>query len=271
MMHIAAKDLISEYQRGERDFRGSYLARANLGGANLGGANLGGANLQWAYLEGANLQWAYLENANLGGAKLGRANLQWANLEDAKLGRANLEDANLQWANLEGAYLEGAYFEGAYLEDANLEDANLQWANLERAKLEGARLEGARLEGARLEGAYFCGTCLDPLNHIEKISDEILENAGFEVEGDFVVGYRTEVSTVTGTTKYIPGAVYTAPYFSTDTSTACHPGLYFAPLEWMKKHYQFYKYVRVAAVNGEIVHARGKWRAKRLIVLPLGD
>jgi hypothetical protein len=265
------EQLIDEYRRGERDFRGSYLIRADLRDADLRGADLEDAKLEWANLERANLERANLEDANLERANLEVANLVGAKLRDANLEGANLVGAKLERAKLRFANLRDAKLEGANLVGAKLEWANLENANLERANLERAYLERANLEWANLEWAYFCGTCLDPLNHIEKISDEILIGAGFEVEGDFVIGYRTEFSMNVGHTKYIPGAVYTAPYFSTDSKTECHPGLYFAPLKWMKKHYSGYTHVRVAALNGEIIHAENKWRAKRLMVLPLKD
>jgi hypothetical protein len=231
---MKAFELIKKYNNGERDF-----SFAHLRGAELTEANLVGANLSNADLTDADLYEANLSNADLTGATLWETGLNYANLSGANLTGADLREACINRANLSGANLTGADLSSADLIDTDFTGANLT------------------------------GTCLDPRNHIKKISNEALAAAGFEVDGDFVIGYRTEFSMNAGCTKYIPGKVYTAPYFSTDTSTECHPGLYFAPLAFFEKWYKFCRHVRVAAVNGEIVHARGKWRAKRLMVLPL--
>ena len=49
------RDIIAEYNAGNRDFSWANLSGANLSGANLSRANLSGANLSRANLSGANL------------------------------------------------------------------------------------------------------------------------------------------------------------------------------------------------------------------------
>lgn len=94
-------DIVNEYKRGKRDFRGVNLEGADLESANLCGANFDGANLR-----GANLRWANLRGANFRGANLERADLRAANLMRAK--------------NLDGAYLYGVNLRGANLDEVNI-------------------------------------------------------------------------------------------------------------------------------------------------------
>lgn len=54
----SARELLTRYQAGERDFKGAYLEGVNLRHTCLVGANLIGAKLQQASLSGANLQHA---------------------------------------------------------------------------------------------------------------------------------------------------------------------------------------------------------------------
>ena len=60
-----AKELLSRYHEGERDFRQACLRRVQLQGADLSGANLHRAELASADLRKANLSQADLSEANL--------------------------------------------------------------------------------------------------------------------------------------------------------------------------------------------------------------
>ena len=82
------RDIISEYKKGIRDFRGAYLRGAylrgaDLGGAYLGGADLGGADLgkQWIVQGGTRSDgyWFMLTNFTGEGVrvKAGCRNLPW--------------------------------------------------------------------------------------------------------------------------------------------------------------------------------------------------
>jgi hypothetical protein len=77
---MTGDELVTQYQQGERDFRGAYL--------------------RGAYLYAVNLEDANLEDANLYGADLRRANLQGADLS-----RATLRRADLRYVNLEGVIM----------------------------------------------------------------------------------------------------------------------------------------------------------------------
>jgi len=220
---------------------GAYLSGANLWGANLSGADLAGANLSGANLSGANLSEADLRGANLSEADLFQANLWGADLREANLREANLREANLREANLR---------------EANLREANLREANL----------SGAYLRGANLSGAYLSWTCLDPDAQLPAISDEEITQAGLEIDGDWVYGWRTKRSQVVGNAIYEPG-IYTAPVFSVDTETSCHPGIYIAGEAWLRDNYPGTDIVRCRCRRIELLHAGDKWRCKQLEVL----
>ena len=93
-----AKQLISEYNEGRRDF-----SNADLRGADLREANLREADLRGANLSGATLRAADLREANLRGADLRAADLREANLRGADLREADLSGADLSEADLSGA------------------------------------------------------------------------------------------------------------------------------------------------------------------------
>jgi uncharacterized protein YjbI with pentapeptide repeats len=129
----------------ERNFKGAYLERTNLGKADLRGVQLQGANLIRAQLQGANFRGAQLQ-----GAILFQAHLQAASLIDAQLQGADLSFARLQGATLSWAHLQGA----------NLYSADLRGALLLGTQLQGAVLGTTLLLGARLGGAYLIATDL---------------------------------------------------------------------------------------------------------------
>ena len=167
--------------------------RANLCRADLRGANLRDANLCGADLFDANLRDADLCGANLRGANLRDANLRGANLRRANLCRANLCDANLR--------------------DANLRDANLCGANLRGADLRGANLRGTAL-----------ASCPSPYDWAVDNGCDLRVADGRIL----ALASRTRGQPQMGGPQYEIGKLYTAPYFSREPSTDCHPGLYIA-------------------------------------------
>jgi hypothetical protein len=198
-----------------------------------------------------------------------RATLRGANLARATLGEADLGEADLRNADLRGADLRGADLRGADLRNANLGGANLGGADLGGADLRGADLRNANLRNANLRNADLGGadltrTNLAPDAPIPVITDPDIAAAGLIVDGDYIVGYRTAESKHCGATKYEHGTCHIAPYFSTCTETPCHPGIYFASLEWLGVEYGNTPVVVCRALRSETVHAGDKWRAKRL-------
>jgi hypothetical protein len=177
---------------------------------------------------------------------------------------ANLGDANLGGADLSRAYLRRANLGDANLSRANLGDANLGGANLRRAYLVGANLRRADLRGAYLSGAYLSGTCLDPSNTLPTLTDEEITAAGLIVDGDLVRGWRTSVSQVCGNTSYEPGSHHVAPWFSSDSETPCHPGLYLASQEYLASNHPDASIVPCHCLRSELVHAGDKFRTKQL-------
>ena len=184
-----------------------------------------------------------------------------ADLWGANLSRANLSEANLSRANLWGANLSRANLAGANLLEATLLEATLREANLFQANLFQANLEGANLRGANLKD-----TCLDPDAQLPILSNEEITQAGLEIDGEWVYGWRTKRSRVVGNTIYESG-VYTAPVFSIDTSSECHPGIYIAGKTWLKENYSDVEIVRCRCRRIELLHAGDKWRCKQLEVL----
>lgn len=96
-------------------------------------------------------------------------------------------------------------------------------------------------------------------------NDEILD-AGFEIQGEYVYGWRTRLSSCSETT-YEPGKVYVASLFSTCKHTDCHPGIYLAPLEWMKFNYGIVDLVRCRCKRSNLFNAGDKWRCRKLEIL----
>lgn len=164
---------------------------------------------------------------------------------DADGKRADLRGADLRGADLSGAYLSGAYLRGAYLS--------------------GAYLICADLRGAYLSGADLCDTCLDPRAAVPALIDDELRAAGLDVRGVFVHGFRTRLSQCCGVTDYAPRPEeYVAPWFSVDSLSPCHPGIYIAGRAWLAEKYPAEQLVACHCRRDELVHAGDKWRCKRL-------
>ena len=152
---MSAEEFLKRQSKGEIDFTGVNLARADLTGNHISSQ----INLSQANLTGAKLRGDWLRR-NLGGANLTKANLTGANLSEANLNAANLDDADLHQAKLESAKLEKATLIKANLSGANLSQANFGKAKLMRADLSNANLINANfieanLEGANLSQAYY--------------------------------------------------------------------------------------------------------------------
>jgi len=180
------------------------------------------------------------------------------------LGCADLRDANLCGAYLRGANLCGADMSDANLCGADLRDADLRDADLRDADLSGANLRGADLRDADLRDADLAGTCLDPANTLPTLTDEEIAAVGLIVDGDLVRGWRTSVSRVCGNTSYEPGSHHVAPWFSTDSETPCHPGIYLASQEWLASNHPGDSIVPCHCLRSELVHAGDKFRTKQI-------
>jgi hypothetical protein len=202
-----------------------------------------------------------------------------ANGKTPCLSRAYLREANLRWTDLSGTDLSLANLRWAYLSEADLSGADLSGADLFGTSLFGTHLSKANLSGANLSGANLSlavftdttltGTILDPEAKLPKLSNKDIEAGGLEVYENRVYGWRTEHSQVAGNTHYtVEGSPYVAPVFSVDRHTACHPGIYLASKEWLVKNYGKETPIRCYCLRSELVHAKDKWRCKRLWVVP---
>lgn len=252
----------------------AYLAnkdggvRADLSNANLSGVILSYAKLSSADLSGANLNTTKLHNIDLHNADLSNANLCYADLSYAILHNANLEKANLKKADLRNANLTNTRLHGANLYRANLEKADFWNADLSKTDLNGANLRNTNLNSAGLGSANLSGTCLDPAASFTPPTEEEFIDAGFDkVENGYVYGWRTERTNHVGSQIYETGKTYTAPYFSIDKNTECHPGIYFAPKGWLEKQYLNTLLVRCRSKINNVLHVGDKWRTKELEIL----
>ncbi len=123
-------EILSKYNKGEKNFHRTELSKAPLMGVSLKGIQLNGSNLREANLSSSNLSNASLIQTNLALVDLlksiltevnfERANLCQANLREAHLKDANFTKANLQGADLTGAYLLNTIFAGADLRKSRL-------------------------------------------------------------------------------------------------------------------------------------------------------
>jgi uncharacterized protein YjbI with pentapeptide repeats len=160
-----AKELLAQYNQGERDFSGIDLGECQLIGttlpdiilrgadlnvANLSSANLSRADLSQAQLNVSRLTGVNLTQANLSGCKLNVANLIRAILVNANLATASLIRAEMLRANLTNAHAVAVDLSEADLREAQLRQANFNIANLSRTDLRGSAWPGASLEQAIL-------------------------------------------------------------------------------------------------------------------------
>ena len=146
--------------------------------------------------------------------------------------RANLSNTNLSCTNFYHANLSCAN-----PSHANLSYTDLSYVNFSNADLQGADLQNADLRGANFYNANLDETCLSPDAPVPSLTDAAITAAGLTVDGLYIIGWRTARSRHCGSTKYEPGTCHVALYFSVDTATPCHPGIYFASLEWLGVEY----------------------------------
>lgn len=132
---LNAKEVLTAYLKGRRDFSQIDLRRLDFQQINLSGGSFHESKLMKTNFKGADLS-----NANFG-----RASLSNAILRDANLGRAYFN-----YANLAGADLRGADLSFAYLSNANLQGANLCGANLTKAKITEEQLAQAKINWATI-------------------------------------------------------------------------------------------------------------------------
>ena len=203
-----------------------------------------------------------------------REALEKAVREKVNLYRANLEKANLSFVDLTGAKLQGADLRKANLYRANLQGANFSGAYLCFANLQGANLQGANLEGANLREAIFTNanvsdTVLDPSRPCPDAT-EALRAAGFSIDDQgFVLAYDPVVYFASPDCEREVGQRYKATHFSIDTTSACHPGLYFATKQCLTEKYPGQPWVKVRTHVDSVVAAGDKFRARWLEVIEL--
>ena len=138
-------------------------------------------------------------------------------------------------------------------------------ADLSYADLSNADLRNADLSEANLRNADLSKTCLSLDLHA--IARRFTKECPPLRTGGRIV-FRTQSSVHVGNTNYLPGSTYVAPNLSWSSETECHPGIYAASLEWMKKNYPEFALVRCYVRDGDwTITAKGAIRCKRIRVL----
>ncbi len=123
-------EILSRYNRGEKNFRRTELSNAPLVVVSFKGIQLDVSNLRQSNLSSCNLSESSLIQCNLALADLGKAILTKVNFERANLSQANLREAHLKETNFTKANLQGAD-----LRDAHLFHAVFSGADLRQTKL----------------------------------------------------------------------------------------------------------------------------------------
>ncbi len=125
--------------------------------------------------------------------------------------------------------LEGYNFSGKRLPKIDLSGLNLIGAIIKGTDLTDAELEGAQLlRMVADDTTIWTGTVFDRTLPINGPSlEELQRGYHFEIEGDSIVGYRTNASTKGGFT-YEVGKKYKSDLFSRDKGSRQH-GLWFYP------------------------------------------
>ena len=96
-----AEELLERYAQGERDFRGSVIHDADLGGAALPRVDLSDSDFSGCDLSGADLRMSTLDHfrvrrASLHGAKLLGTDLNYAYLSDADFSEPSRVEPDLR-------------------------------------------------------------------------------------------------------------------------------------------------------------------------------
>lgn len=224
-------------------------------------------------LSGFDFSGAELSTASLGLGIFKAAKFVGANLAEADFSGAICDGADFSGANMHSVVLSAAGFVGANFSGANLSYANCARGDFAKSKFVGANLSQMQMRDADFTDADFTGTCLDPKLELPPIPNELIFAAGLEprlVDGvDYVYGYRTSTCKIINSlTQYKPGTTHVAPWFSTDQSMDCHPGIYLAGKGWLLDRYNPVDLVRCRCLRKDLLNACTKWRCRRLEILP---
>ena len=247
------------FDRRRNDSRSAY--KNVFSGSNLRGDDLSGVDFLMTDLTKATLCYAKLQHAHMVLARMSHADLTGANLYHADLRCADLDGAILRDANLVGAILR---------------DASLRYTDLRGAKLLDIDIRGANLAGADLTDADLNWTDLSPNMIIPHPSIDDLDQWGILHDDIYVYGFRSCESRIIirrFANAYKVGKVYTAPWFSVDPESDCHPGIYFWPL--LRRHKDAPLHLEHVYCRSRIVDClrtkRGEWRTKRLEIISKGE
>ncbi|QDZ38936.1 protein kinase [Euhalothece natronophila Z-M001] len=132
---LTAKQVVTQYKKGRRDFSQVDLYRLQLEEASLSksifrDANLMQTNFSKADLTEADFAKGILRRVILREARLSKAFFSEADLNKADLRKADLTLANFQGANLTEADLSGANLTNAKISEQQLKQAKTNWATI---------------------------------------------------------------------------------------------------------------------------------------------
>jgi uncharacterized protein YjbI with pentapeptide repeats len=254
-LNSKARHLLADYKKGDRDFH-----KGCFGGVDVWASGI---------LREENGQVSF-QSANFRLADFSRAWLDRVDFRFSDFQGADFSDAHLGFVDFRGANLSYALFNGARMDSADLRGANLRGADLRHTNLANIKID---------HKTCLSETVLDPKAIPEKIPDEALAREGMQVDGEFVIGWRTDSSLYMqgqSHVTYEEGRIYTAPIFSVCTETTCHPGIYLRGSRNVDLVKVFLGAIRVCCLRRELVGTKGLWskghkrqfRAKRVLVLP---
>lgn len=143
-------------------------------------------------------------------------------------------------------------------------DASFAGCDFINCNFKNACLRDMDVKNTHFVNCDFTSTVFDPKAKMPPLR----KNHGFEKVGRRLIGYRTKRSRFAGSNFYRLGETYTAPIFSVDTETECHPGLYVLPShdafynEFNLFELRDYGMIKVSFSPKDLLEAGEKWRVK---------
>lgn len=155
----------------------------------------------------------------------------------------------------------GCDFTGSDFSRCDFINCNFKFIN---CNFKNACLRDMDVTNTHFVNCDFTSTVFDPKAKMPPLR----KNHGFEKVGRRLIGYRTKRSRFAGNNFYLVGETYTAPIFSVDTETECHPGLYVLPShdafynEFNLFELRDYGMIKVSFSPKDLLEAGEKWRVK---------
>jgi uncharacterized protein YjbI with pentapeptide repeats len=138
---LTANEIISLYERGERNFSARAVRNANFSSVKLAGIIMKNCDLSFCNFSGSDLTDADFSHSNLTGCIFTGAILRNAAFEKSDMSRANIRNVVIDNTNFRGASFMWAHLCGNDMLKADLKDAVLDWSCLIDTKLSADQLK----------------------------------------------------------------------------------------------------------------------------------